>query len=68
MNKEEKITIKCGDNLPDWDAILEQQKKWQKENEEKIMYATAVRVREQYNKWQQIRVECPNNTLDYWYW
>ena len=67
MSKEENIIIKGGDSAP-LDAILEQQKKWQKENEEKIMYATAVRNREQYNKWQQIREEHPNNTFDYWYW
>lgn len=67
MSKQKYIRVKCGDNLPDWETILEQQKKWQKEHEEEIMYATAVRIREQYNKWQQIRAEHPNNTLDYWY-
>lgn len=68
MSKQKYIKVIVDENAPTWEEICEKQKKWQKENEEKIMYATAVRIREQYNKWQQIRAEHPNNTLDYWYW
>lgn len=67
MSKPKYIKVIVDENAPTWEEICEKQKKWREEHDEEIKMAMAISIRRQYNKWQQIRAEHPNNTLDYWY-